>query len=52
MSSDYHGVIIEESLEDKSVLEEVKILETKIATVTPISIEGSARAFVGCPQSR
>lgn len=31
----YKGVIIEESLGDKSVLGEVKIVETKVETVTP-----------------
>mgnify|MGYP001575017463 CR=1 FL=1 len=31
---DYKGVIIEESLENKSVLKEVKILETKVEEVT------------------
>src|SRR3989344_878928 len=30
----YNGVIIEESLEDKSVLQDLKILETKIEPVT------------------
>jgi len=30
----YRGVIIEESLEDKSILKEVKILETEIEPVT------------------
>lgn len=32
---DYKGVIIEESLEDKNLLNEVEILETKIEKVTP-----------------
>ncbi|MDP2925165.1 MAG: hypothetical protein Q8N99_02215 [Nanoarchaeota archaeon] len=31
---DYKGVIIEESLEDKSILKEVKIIKTKIEKVT------------------
>ena len=31
----YRGVIIEESLEDKSFLKEVRILETKIEPITP-----------------
>lgn len=31
----YQGVIIEESLQDISVLKEVKVLETKVETVTP-----------------
>ncbi len=32
---DYKGVIIEESLGDKSVLNKVKILETKVEPITP-----------------
>lgn len=32
---DYKGVIIEESLDDKSVLGKVKIIETKVEPVTP-----------------
>ena len=31
---DYKGVIIEESLEDKSILKDVKVLETKVEEVT------------------
>ena len=31
---DYKGVIIEESLEDKSLLQDIKIVETKIEEVT------------------
>jgi len=31
---DYHGVIIEESLEDKSVLKEVKTISTKVEPIT------------------
>jgi len=34
MNKEYKGVIIEESLEDKNVLREIKILKTKIETVT------------------
>ena len=34
MPQNYEGVIIEESLEDKSVLQDVKILETTIKPVT------------------
>lgn len=34
---DFTGTIIEESLRDKSILEDVKILETKIVKVTPES---------------
>lgn len=32
--SDYFGVIIEESLEDKEILKKVKIIKTKVETVT------------------
>lgn len=31
----YKGVIIEESLEDKSVLDRVKIVDTKVEPITP-----------------
>lgn len=31
----YKGVIIEESLEDKTILEEIKIVSTKVEDVTP-----------------
>ena len=34
MPQTYKGVIIEESLEDKSVLQDLKILETKIEEIT------------------
>lgn len=35
MHMDYKGIIIEESLEDKSVLDEVKIVDTKVEPITP-----------------
>lgn len=31
----YRGVIIEESLDDKSVLDKVKIIETEVESITP-----------------
>lgn len=34
MHMDYKGVIIEESLEDKSVLDQVKIVDTKVEPIT------------------
>lgn len=34
MPQNYKGVIIEESLEDKSVLQDLKILETKVKEAT------------------
>ncbi len=34
MLNDYKGVIIEESLEDKEVLKEIRIVETRVSQVT------------------
>ncbi len=34
LSKSYRGVIIEESLEDKSILSELKILETEVENIT------------------
>lgn len=34
MNKEYKGVIIEESLEDKKILREIKVLETKVEPVT------------------
>ena len=34
MNNDYQGIIIEESLEDKGILKELKIIKTEVEPVT------------------